>query len=230
MRSRAFCRPGRPVPAVLVLALFLASCESGTDPDPNPGPEPVASVTLSADSLRILIDGQRSLATTTRDAQARLLTDRAVTWSSSNPGVATVSGGSIQAVSVGRTVIAASSEGVRAEAQVQVFDVDLKDNAVEADSLFVLTSTAAEIAQGILRYQNKGAGRTLSAGDVLVGSKPGGGAYLRKVASVSQAGGVQTAQTVATTFDQLVDSVDIEIAIKETFQSALRRDLASGHS
>ena len=220
----------RPFLPVLAAVLVLGACDSGTGPpDPPDGPAPVASVTLSLDSLRVLVQEQRSLTATTRDARGGTLSGRPLTWTSSNPAVATVdAAGTVRAVSLGRTVVSAASEGVRAEAAVQVFDVDLKDNAIEADSVFILTSTLAEVQNGLLRYQDKGSGRTVKTGDVLVGAKPGGGGYLRKVTSVTQAAGVITAQTEPTTFDQLVDTADIEIVIEETLQTALQRDYAAG--
>src|SRR2546423_12685786 len=75
-------------------------------------PEPVASVsvTLAASSLT---PGQTTLATAaTRDANNNVLTGRAITWSSSNTGVATVSSsGLVTAIAVGSVQIIATCEG-----------------------------------------------------------------------------------------------------------------------
>ena len=77
-----------------------------------PPPAPVASITiaLAASSLTI---GQSAQATAVpRDSTAAPLTGRAVTWTSSDPTVATVSGsGLVTAVAPGVAVITATCEG-----------------------------------------------------------------------------------------------------------------------
>lgn len=77
-----------------------------------PPPVPVASVTVALGSSS-LNPGQTTQATaTTRDASNNVLTGRAITWSSSNNGVATVSAsGLVTAIAVGTVQILASCEG-----------------------------------------------------------------------------------------------------------------------
>ena len=86
-----------------------------------PSPEPVASVsvTLAASSRT---PGQTTQATaTTRDANNNVLTGRAITWSSSNPGVATVSSsGLVTAIAVGSVQIIAACEGKSGAATLTV--------------------------------------------------------------------------------------------------------------
>src|SRR5256714_10480741 len=86
-------------------------------------PEPVASVsvTLAASSLT---PGQTTLATAaTRDANNNVLTGRAITWSSSNTGVATVSSsGLVTAIAVGSVQIIAACEGQSGRATLRVND------------------------------------------------------------------------------------------------------------
>ncbi|HKN57268.1 MAG TPA: Ig-like domain-containing protein, partial [Gemmatimonadaceae bacterium] len=86
-----------------------------------PPPVPVASVsvTLAASSLT---PGQTTQATaTTRDASNNVLTGRAITWSSSNTGVATVSSsGLVTAIAVGSVQIVAACEGKSGAATLTV--------------------------------------------------------------------------------------------------------------
>jgi uncharacterized protein YjdB len=84
-------------------------------------PVPVASVSVTlAASLRN--PGQTTQATaTTRDANNNVLTGRAITWSSSNTGVATVSNsGLVTALAVGAVQIIASCDGKTGSATLTV--------------------------------------------------------------------------------------------------------------
>ena len=84
-------------------------------------PVPVASVSvaLAASSQN---PGQTTQATaTTRDANNNVLTGRVITWSSSNTGVATVSGsGLVTAIAVGTVQIIAACEGQSGSATLTV--------------------------------------------------------------------------------------------------------------
>ena len=94
---------------------------AGTLTVASPPPVPVASlsVALAASSLN---PGQTTQATATaRDANNNVLTGRAITWSSSNTGVATVSGsGLVTAVAVGTVQILAACEGKSGSATLAV--------------------------------------------------------------------------------------------------------------
>src|SRR6266850_6682528 len=78
--------------------------------DPAPAPVASVSVALGASSLN---PGQTTQATaTTRDASNNVLTGRAITWGSSNTGIATVSSaGLVTAIAVGSAQITGTSEG-----------------------------------------------------------------------------------------------------------------------
>ena len=82
-------------------------------------PVATVSVTLASSSLTV---GQTTQATaTTRDASGNILSGRSVTWMSSNPTVASVSGtGVVTAVGAGSTSIVATSEGKQGSASVSV--------------------------------------------------------------------------------------------------------------
>lgn len=82
---------------------------------------PVASVTV-APSTASVVEGQTiQLAATTHDANGALLTDRVVSWVSSNPSTATVSSsGAVLGVAQGSATIMATSEGRSGSASVTV--------------------------------------------------------------------------------------------------------------
>jgi uncharacterized protein YjdB len=75
-------------------------------------PIPVASVTVDPTTVSLTTGGTQQITATPRDAQGNALADRAVTWESQNPAVATVSPtGLITAVAPGTTTVTATSEG-----------------------------------------------------------------------------------------------------------------------
>lgn len=77
------------------------------------------AVTPAASTLRV--GEQRLLAVTARDATQQLLTGRAVSWSSSQPSIASVdAGGVVRALAPGTARIEARAEGVAATADVTV--------------------------------------------------------------------------------------------------------------
>ena len=86
--------------------------QSGTATVTVAAPIPVSSVTVSPATSNIQVGGTVQLSAVTRDANGNVLTGRAVTWASANPGFATVStSGLVTAVSAGTATISATSEG-----------------------------------------------------------------------------------------------------------------------
>lgn len=86
----------------------------------NVRPVPVATVTVSPNPLELILGTSGQLTPTTRDAAGNSL-GRPVTWSTSNPAVATVSvNGSVTSASVGTATITATSEGKTGTAVVNV--------------------------------------------------------------------------------------------------------------
>jgi len=105
---------------------FLAACGGGGGDGPiAPDPLSVASVTFSLTELYVPLGETRSLTVTLKDRNGVVLTDRTVGWSTSAPGVATVSAttsstATIAAVGVGSSTITVTSEGKSAGATVTV--------------------------------------------------------------------------------------------------------------
>ena len=76
-----------------------------------PAPVPVATVSVSPSAPSLQVGGTVQLSATTRDASNNVLTGRAVSWSSSNTAIATVStSGLATAVAAGTVQINATSE------------------------------------------------------------------------------------------------------------------------
>jgi uncharacterized protein YjdB len=82
---------------------------------------PVASVSVSPPSATLSIGATQQLSAVTKDSAGNTLTGRVVTWSSSNPSVATVSGsGLVTAIATGSATITATSEGKNGTSAVTV--------------------------------------------------------------------------------------------------------------
>jgi alpha-tubulin suppressor-like RCC1 family protein/uncharacterized protein YjdB len=82
---------------------------------------PVSAVMLSTGPRTLKVGESAPWAATARDAKGKELPDRAVTWSSSAPRIATVDGrGVITAVAVGTAEILATSEGKTASAPISI--------------------------------------------------------------------------------------------------------------
>ena len=81
----------------------------------------VAAVTVSPSSANLAVGQTHQLTATARDASGNALTGRAVSWTSSAPSVATVSGaGLVTAVAAGGATISATSEGQTGTAAITV--------------------------------------------------------------------------------------------------------------
>jgi uncharacterized protein YjdB len=82
---------------------------------------PVAAVTVTPGSATLTVGQTASLSATATDANGNVLSGRAITWSSANSAIATVSTlGLVKAIGAGTTTIAATSEGKSGTAQVIV--------------------------------------------------------------------------------------------------------------
>ncbi|HEX7090799.1 MAG TPA: Ig-like domain-containing protein [Longimicrobiales bacterium] len=104
----------------LVVSTQRIGCGGGSGGGGS-GPAPVATVTVSPSSGTIPVDGTLQLTATLKDESGNTLNGRAVEWSSSNTGVATVtSGGLVRGVGEGTATITARSEGKSGSATITV--------------------------------------------------------------------------------------------------------------
>jgi uncharacterized protein YjdB len=108
MKSRS---AARTVSSVVLLALaFVAAC-SDTPAIVDPGPTPVASVAVTPPAHSLIVGQQATLQAKPKASNGDDL-DRAVTWSSENAALATVSdAGVVTTLGVGEVAIRATSEG-----------------------------------------------------------------------------------------------------------------------
>ena len=121
------------------------------------GVPPVASVTVSLASSAIAVGATTQATATTTDKDGLVLTGRAVTWSSDNSLVATVSGaGVVTGIKTGSANITATSEGHSGSATVTVVSaatagvtVSLASPTIPVRSLTQATGTA-EDANGVI--------------------------------------------------------------------------------
>lgn len=116
--------PTRHLNLLWLPALYLiAACAGdGTGLDENGNPiNPAVGVTLAVDDVALPVGSTFQLVATTTDGTGTIVTNRPVTWASSDPGVAEVDAtGLVTAVGPGSASITATSDGARASAAVSV--------------------------------------------------------------------------------------------------------------
>ncbi|NOK19989.1 Ig-like domain-containing protein [Corallococcus carmarthensis] len=119
--------PGARRLAVCLLTFVLA-CGSTTEPDPSPGGGgdngKAAALTLSPDGATLLVGESLTLAALAVDDAGEVLEDVQVDWSASPPGAVTVTGGRIEGVAVGFSVITARVGSASATLNVLVMPSD----------------------------------------------------------------------------------------------------------
>lgn len=104
-----------------ITATESASAKSGTLAV-TVTPAPVASVTVTTPQARLKAGAPVQLSAVVRDAAGRVLTGRAVTWSTSPAGLATVSAtGLFTGTAPGMVTVTATSEGQSGAATLEVF-------------------------------------------------------------------------------------------------------------
>ncbi len=178
-----------PTPRFLLLAAIIAA---GCGGEPNApqgpsGPPPVALLSVTPGSATLIPPQTNQLTASVLDAAGNVLTDRAITWSSSAPAVATVSAsGLLTAVAAGTATITATSEGKSGSAAITV---------VPSVALLSVTPVSARL---VPQQTNQLTASTRdAAGNVLTGRTITWTSSAPVVATVS-ATGLVTAVTVGT--------------------------------
>jgi plastocyanin len=111
---------------IAVLLIGLTACGGGTSPSGGTTPtQPVipvpSSITMSLSSVTLTSPGAvASLTATVNDQNGTPMSNQTVIWTSSNEGVATVSGGTVTAVANGSATVTATSGSLSAQASVKV--------------------------------------------------------------------------------------------------------------
>ena len=158
----------------------------------------VATVTIAPASASVTVGATTQLTATTKDAAGNVLTGRTVTWSSSAPGVATVSSsGLVTAVAAGSATITATSEGQSGTSAITIAPVPVASVSVAPATKLLRVGTS-----GPLTATTKDA-----SGNVLTGRVVTWSSNATSVATVSTAGlvtavGVGSATITATSEGQ----------------------------
>lgn len=131
MRRSSWNRPSQEAPrkevaasglcvAFLLLAVTVVACRPG-GPTGVASSSSVASVTVSPETVELPVGGRVRLEATVRDDEGVILPEEPVTWTSSDPSVATVDEqGEVSGVAPGTATVSASSQGVSGTATVDV--------------------------------------------------------------------------------------------------------------
>jgi uncharacterized protein YjdB len=107
---------------------------------------PVASVLVAPSAANMLVGDTVRLTATTQDAAGTVLAGRAITWSSSNPSVVTVSStGLATGASAGTATITATSEGKNASATVTVANVPVASVVITPATALVLVGASVQL-------------------------------------------------------------------------------------
>ncbi len=104
--------------APLVLLVGLVAC-GGSGPS-GPGTPTVSSVTLAPNTATLAVGATQTLAATVKGSDGAVMASETITWSSSSPAVASVSGGVVTAVAPGQATIQASAGGKNGSALITV--------------------------------------------------------------------------------------------------------------
>lgn len=199
-RPRAFRAP------VLCAALGLAlGCRDETPVAPT-APSvvgAVVSVVVTAPSRVLSPDDSVQFTAQAFDAQGRVLPTAAVTWSSSNPAVASIdSRGVATAIGVGSTMITATSSGESGSAELLVSITQL------CECTRIIDSTATALVSrndstGIYVFRVlQGPQPAIDSGSIIVGAEDGG--YLRRVNRATRSGALITVETSFAYLDEAV--------------------------
>lgn len=157
-----------PLTWLLGLVIWGACSEGPT------GPTPVDSVTVTAPSAASLAYGASvSLSAAVRSASGSPLTDRPVTWESSDTSLATVSASGLVTARINATAtdapvtIAATSGGVRGTLQLLVQPAPVTSVQLSAEQVSVVTGAGQQLVVTVLGPE----GRTFTSRAVTWGSR-----------------------------------------------------------
>lgn len=129
------------------LGIVVAACGEVTTPPPPDGPR-VASVIVTPDTASRRAGETVEMRVTLRDSAGAELTDRAVTWTSSAPAIASVDeSGVVTLIAPGTAIIAAASEGITATSRLTVW---VPEVLVGAGDIAECLSTGAPATAALL--------------------------------------------------------------------------------
>jgi uncharacterized protein YjdB len=110
-------------------------------------PTPVATVRLSTTHRSMFVGELAQLTADPLDADGRVLANRPVEWSTSDPAIATVTqGGLVTALGVGGAIITASAEGKSAVASITVSAVPVASVVITPDASTLVVGQTAQLS------------------------------------------------------------------------------------
>jgi len=167
-------------------ATISASAESATASSAIVvSPAPVGSVAVSLASSSVQVGGTTQATALVKDSTGAVVTDRAVTWSSSAPSVASVSSsGLVTGLAAGSAVISATSEGKAGSAGVTIATAAPSPVASVSVSLGFSSLTVGSSGQATAVLKD-------AAGNVLTGRTITWTSSNSGIATVSSSGSVQ---------------------------------------
>jgi len=139
--------------SAILFALGAGGCGGGGGPT---GPPPVQTVSVSLSKSSLFIGETANAVATLKDGSGNVLSGRVTSWSSTDPGTASVTAqGMVTAVGVGSTTITATSEGHTGSASVSVTQIPVASVSVTLASTTLLVGSNTQ-ATAILRDANGG--------------------------------------------------------------------------
>ncbi|UCF20345.1 MAG: Ig-like domain-containing protein, partial [Gemmatimonadota bacterium] len=162
------------VASSLFVTFLLTLVACGDDSDSVTGPRPAATVVITPDSAEVVVGRTVQLTVTVRDQAGAALMNPAVTWSSSDSGVAEVdSTGLVSGEAPGWSLITATCEGKADTSSVVVTTVPVDSLEISPSEVSVLVGQSVQLTAKVWDAEdNELTGRvvTWSSSDRLVAS------------------------------------------------------------
>jgi hypothetical protein len=185
----------RSTALLLGLALATANCGGGGDSGPSGTTAPdntVTSITISPSSELSVVSGT----TTTFSASAtahdgHVISNPSITWTSSSPAVAVMSGAQLTAVKVGTATITATSGTATASVSVTVTPGAVHQLAIRTQPAGAVVGVAFT-TQPVLEMQDAAGNLVASSTNIVTAVIASGGGTLAGTAAIAAVGGVVT--------------------------------------
>jgi hypothetical protein len=181
--------------SILILGLALAAVSCGGDSGPSGTTSPdntAASVTIAPASELTLTSGTVTVFTASASAKdGHTITNPSITWASSNPAVAVMSGPQLTAIKVGSATITATSGSATASVNVTVTPGSVRQLAIRTQPAGAIVGVPFA-TQPVVEIQDA-VGNLVTSGQTFVAvTIASGGGTLGGTVSVASVGGVAT--------------------------------------
>jgi uncharacterized protein YjdB len=133
--------------ALCTAAWAGGSCGGGSDSIGPPGPPTVASIEIVPSTLSMAVGETAQLAATVRAEDGSVLTDRSITWATSDAAIAGVDGsGTVTGMGGGQATLTATCEGKTGQATVKVSTTPVASVEVSPNPAAVAVAQTAQLA------------------------------------------------------------------------------------